>query len=220
MQHNPLASWKPDPPGPEYLLMTSVCQPHDGRNAGSRRGKEEGEEKWRWKEEWMWDNRQPCETTSSAYRAFTKGVAWGLILPEGEKGKLTTNESCWLLLIMKICTFSCSTKKWTPVEHLLIFWYICTNSCTMSFFAACICLAWCRAPQRWPPPVRDCTVALDVTLHIPSSPGDLGSVPNYWPQWNFIHPSVQCINNLLYTQDFFFFNKPSRKTNLLSICPV
>lgn len=28
-------------------------------------------------------------------------------------------------------------------------------------------------------PVRDCTVALEVTLHILSSPGDLGSVPHY-----------------------------------------
>lgn len=49
MQHNLLASGKPDPAGPEYLLMTSVCQPHDGRNAGRERkevegGREEGSE--------------------------------------------------------------------------------------------------------------------------------------------------------------------------------
>lgn len=41
MQHNPLASGKPDPPGPEYLLMTSVCQPHDGRNVGRKRERKE-----------------------------------------------------------------------------------------------------------------------------------------------------------------------------------
>lgn len=67
-------------------------------------------------------------------------------------------------------------------------------------------------------PVRDYTVDLKVTLHIPSSPGDLGFVPHYWPCWNPIHPSAQCTNNPLYIQAFF--NKPSCETNLLSICPV
>lgn len=42
MQHKALASEKPDPPGLEYLLMTSVCQPHgegmqlEGRKQKSR----------------------------------------------------------------------------------------------------------------------------------------------------------------------------------------
>lgn len=55
-------------------------------------------------------------------------------------------------------------------------------------------------------PVRDFAVDLKVTLHIPSSPGDLGFVPHYRPRWNLIHPSAQCTNNLLYTQAFFLIN--------------
>lgn len=59
-------------------------------------------------------------------------------------------------------------------------------------------------------PVRDCTVALEVTHHIPSSPGDLGSVPHYQPHWNLIHPSARCINNPLYTQGFFLINRHAK----------
>lgn len=78
MQHNLLASGKPDPPGPEYLLMTSVCQPHDGRNAGKGRkevhvcvcvdGREGGGDG---KEE-QEGNKPPCESKSRANKASEK----------------------------------------------------------------------------------------------------------------------------------------------------
>lgn len=97
-----------------------------------------------------------------------------------------------------------------------------------NFLFLCFLFVWraaelqsCRAFGLRPPPMRDCTVALEVTLHIPppSPPETWAPSLTYQPHWNLIHPSARCINNPLYTQGFFF-NKPSCETNLLSICPV
>ena len=80
--------------------MTSVCQPCDGRNAGrERKGVRGGVEMERGESGgdvgggWGGGGKQPCESTSSAY----KGLAFTKVSPEApscHEGKLTTAESC------------------------------------------------------------------------------------------------------------------------------
>lgn len=101
MQHNLLASEKPDPPGPEYLLMTSVCQPlwreecseseergAGGGEGGGRDGKGRESETWGDGGGGQEGNKQPCESTSSVHkgRAFTKVSPEALSCHEARKG--------------------------------------------------------------------------------------------------------------------------------------
>lgn len=97
----------------------------------------------------------------------------------------------------------------TALERLLISVFIIGKILhNVFFFAAFICVA--AELRSSTSPVRDSTVALEVTLHIPSSPGDLGSVLHYRPHWNLIHPSARCTNNRLCTQGFFLINRHAK----------
>lgn len=206
-----MARWKGkhDPPGPEYLLMTSVCQPSDGRNSGQG---------------WGWGEGDDAEGSEVNPPLTLQNVKWcrlrlhSATRRQKESDHLEVQTS--FPLVMKctppakkfspwVLTQLDTRNKWDgyytiTLTFLFVFIMEAISHRHLCHFQLCVSCSL--------PPVRDCAVLLKLTLHIPPFPGD----PD--PNWNIIHPSAQRINNLLCTQAFF--NKPSCGTNLLSICPV
>lgn len=160
MQHNPLATGKPDPPGPEHLLMTSVCQPRDGRNAEKGRNEVGGE----------WWGKEEMERVEG--RGFLLWGRWGGAAPQGYmKAKhlqrcqfpflFTKRKGNWpqagvtdfIFIGNKLYSSSCSFWIYNSHPGSLFFltketnekWHKWNDGACMSCFAAYFCLECSRA---------------------------------------------------------------------------
>lgn len=219
MQHNPLATGKPDPPGPEYLLMTSVCQPRDGRNA--EKGRNEVGGGW-------WGKEEMERVESSGFFCFGGGeeelhhkgiwkqsIYKGVSFPFFSQKERETDHKQELLTLFSLvinCTLPAVLSEYTtPIQAHCSSWQkkqmkSDTNEMTeLVRHVLLLIFAWSAAELCSCCPLCVWGVVVEMTLHILPFPLRFGVlVPFYWPRWDLIHSSAQSIKNLLYIQAFFF----------------